>query len=87
MKMKSMFDERDIRIAAILKKEKIELRKSLTSFERVKNNFLKLRKLQHQLNELLRHRFGKKSERFTEEFQKAMMIMRKALLKMNQRRR
>ncbi len=67
MEMKSMFDERDIRIAA-LEKENIELKKELNElrarYEQLSQNY---EKLQHQLNELLRHRFGKKSERFTEE--------------------
>jgi transposase len=62
-----MLDERDKRIAE-LEAENAFLRKELDTlkkrFEQLAEN---CEKLQHQLNELLRHRFGKKSERFVEQ--------------------
>ena len=61
-----MFDERDKRIAE-LEAENAFLRKELDALKKAFEHLSeKYENLQHQLNELLRHRFGKKSERFVE---------------------
>ncbi len=67
MEANGVIDDRDKWIAE-LEKENRELREEVAFLRRrCEELSATCEKLQHQLNELLRHRFGKRSERFVEE--------------------